>query len=185
MVTDPLGDARDRMAKALEATRREFDTIRTGRANPKLVEGLKVDYHGHPTPLQQLANVTVPEAHLIAVQPYDRSSVAAIEKSIRASDLGLNPTNDGSTIRIAIPPLTEQRRKELVKLVHKKAEEGRVAIRNIRRDAQDALRKRERAHEISEDEARRLLEQLQKATDDFIHKVEEESKTKEAEVLEV
>ncbi len=185
MATDPLADARDRMAKAVEATSRELDSIRTGRASPGLIENLKVDYYGQPAPLQQLAGIAAPEAHLLTIQPWDRRTVGAIEKAIRGSDLGLNPTNDGSIIRLAIPQLNEERRKEMVKLVHKRAEEGRVAIRNVRRDAQEALRKREKAHDISQDESHRLQEQLQKITDEFIGKIDGASNAKEAAVLEV
>ncbi len=178
-----LQDARTRMGKAVEATNRDMETVRSGRASPRLVEGLRVDYYGQMTPLLQLAGIHPSEAHLLTIQPYDRSIIAAIEKAIRTSDLGLNPTNDGAVVRLAVPPLTEDRRKELVKRVHKKAEDGHVAVRNIRRNAQDAIRKQEKAHEISEDESRRLQEQLQKITEEHVRKIDATARAKEADVL--
>jgi ribosome recycling factor len=185
MADDPVSEAQNRMMKAVEAAQRELDTIRTGRASTRLVENLKVDYYGQPTPLQQVAGIAAPDARMLTIQPWDRSIVGAIEKAIQTSDLGMNPTNDGSVIRLAFPPLTEDRRKEMVKLVHKKTEDARVAIRNIRRDVHDALRKQQQSHDISEDEGRRSQERLQKVTDEFIHKVDALGKSKETEVLEV
>ena len=184
-VDDVLADARVRMAKALEAVNRDMETVRSGRASPRLVENLKVDYYGQMTPLQQLAGIHASEAHLLTIQPYDRSIVAAIEKAIRTSDLGLNPTNDGAVVRLAVPPLTEVKRKELVKTVHKKAEDGHVSVRNIRRDAQETIRKQEKAHEMSEDESRKLQDQLQKITEEHVQKIDAAAKAKEAEVLAV
>lgn len=185
MVDDILKDARTRMQKAAEALQRELATLRTGRASPALVEHLKVDYYGAPTPLKQLATIAVPEARLITIQPYDRSSIGAIEKAIQKSDLGLNPATDGTVIRLVLPQLTEERRRELVKVVHKKVEEGRVAVRNVRRDALEHLRKAMKDKEISEDEERRAQEQLQKTTDQFIGEVDRIGQEKERELLEV
>lgn len=185
MVQETLKDAEDRMTKAIEALERDLATVRTGRANPSLVDQLKVDYYGTPTPLQQLATVNVPEARLLVIQPYDKGSVGAIEKALLKSDLGLNPTNDGSIIRLAIPPLTEDRRKDLVKTVHKKVEDGRVAIRNVRRDAHEMLRDLKRDKEISEDQEHNAQEELQKVTDRFIAEADNVGKEKEQELLEV
>ena len=185
MIGETLADAEDRMTKAVEALRRELATVRTGRANPALVEHLKVDYYGTPTPLKQLASVMVPEARLLTIQPWDKGSLTAIEKAIQKSDLGLNPTNDGSLIRLAIPPLTEERRRELVRMVHKKVEEGRVAIRNIRRDAHSMLRDLLHDKEISEDQEHNAQEELQKVTDRFIAEADRVGQEKEEELLEV
>ena len=185
MIDETMADAEQRMGKAIEALRRELATIRTGRANPGLVEHLRVDYYGTPTPLKQLASITVPEARLLTIQPWDKGSLGAIEKAIQKSDLGLNPSNDGAIIRLAIPVLTEERRRELVKVVHKKVEDGRVAIRNIRRDAHEMLRDFRHEKEISEDEEHRAQEQLQKVTDRFIAQADEVGKEKEHELLEV
>ena len=185
MIGETLADAEDRMAKAVEALRRELATVRTGRANPALVDHLRVDYYGTPTPLKQLASVMVPEARLLTIQPWDKGSLTAIEKAIQKSDLGLNPTNDGSLIRLAIPPLTEERRRELVRMVHKKVEEGRVAIRNIRRDAHSMLRDLLHDKEISEDQEHNAQEELQKVTDRFIAEADRVGQEKEEELLEV
>ena len=185
MIDDTLSDARHRMTQAIEATRREFNGIRTGRANPALVEGLKVDYYGTPTPLKQLGNIAVPEARLLTINVYDRGAVAAVEKAIRASNLGLNPSNDGNLIRLAIPQLTEDRRKELVKMVHQKAEEGRVSLRNVRRDALEHIRQAKKDKEVGEDDEKRAEVELQKLTDQFVKDIDRLSHEKEAEVLEV
>ena len=185
MIDETLADTEDRMGKAIEALKRELTTVRTGRANPALVEHLRVDYYGTPTPLNQLASVNVPEARLLAIQPWDKSSLDAIEKAIQKSDLGLNPSNDGVIIRLAIPQLTEDRRKELVRVVHKKVEDGRVAIRNVRRDAHEMLRELMREKEISEDDEHRAQEQLQKVTDRFVAEADKVGKEKEEELLEV
>jgi ribosome recycling factor len=185
MIKATLADAEDRMSKAIDALRRELATIRTGRANPSLVDHLKVDYYGTPTPLQQLASVLVPEARMLTIQPYDKGSLGAIEKAIQKSDLGLNPSSDGTIIRLVIPQLTEDRRKELVRMVHKKVEDGRVAIRNIRRDAHTMLRELLHEKEISEDQEHNAQEELQKVTDRFIADADSVGSEKEEELLEV
>jgi ribosome recycling factor len=178
-----LAEVKDNMQKSIEATQRAFNTIRTGRANASLLDRITVDYYGTETQLKSLANISTPDATTIAIQPYDKSSMGQIEKAISISDLGLTPNNDGQTIRLNIPPLTEQRRKELAKQASKLAEEGKVALRNIRRDAVDAVRKQEKNREISEDEARDLQEQIQKVTDQYTEKVEELLSSKEKEIL--
>jgi ribosome recycling factor len=185
MIDETLADAEERMGKAIEALRRELATVRTGRASPALVEHLRVDYYGTPTPLKQLATITVPEARLLTIQPWDKGALGAIEKAIQKSDLGLNPGNDGNLIRLVIPQLTEDRRKEMVKIVHKKVEDGRVAIRNIRRDAHEMLRDLQREKEISEDDEHRAQEQLQKVTDRFVTEADHVGQEKEHELLEV
>ena len=185
MVKDVLDHAKDRMAKAEEALKRELATIRTGRASTGLVDHIKADYYGTATPLNQLATIAAPEARLLTIQPWDRKALGPIEKAIQKSDLGLNPSNDGTLIRLVIPQLSEQRRKELTKLVQKRVEESRVAARNIRRDGQDELKKAERGKEISEDEHRRAADQLQKLTDQTIANLERIGQQKEAELLEV
>jgi ribosome recycling factor len=185
MIDDVLADAKERMGKAVEALRKELATIRTGRAHPGLIEHLRVDYYGAPTPLNQLATINVPEPRLLTIQPWDQQSLGAIEKAILKSDLGLNPSNDGNIIRLAIPQLTEERRKELAKVVRKKVEEGRVAVRNVRRDRHDELRRLQREKEISEDAQYLAQEELQKLTDGFIQEVERVGEEKEAELLAV
>jgi len=170
------------MKKAIEAAQRSFNTIRTGRANASLLDRITVDYYGAETPLKQLANINTPDATTITIQPYDRSSLNMVEKAINMSDLGLTPNNDGSVIRLNIPPLTSDRRKELVKLAGKLAEEQKVSIRNIRRDAVDSVRKQEKSKEISEDEARDLLDKIQKMTDKYIAKVDELLAIKEKDI---
>lgn len=187
-MTDPdevLLEASDKMDGAIQALRRELAGVRTGRAHPGLVESLVVDYYGTPTPLKQLGSINAPEARMLTVQVWDRSAMSSVEKAIRQSDLGINPAIDGQTIRLPIPPLTEQRRKDLVKHVHGKAEEARVAVRNVRRHAMDALKKAEKDSEIGKDELKRHEDELQKLTDQHVHLVDEESKRKEAELLEV
>ncbi|MDL1957350.1 MAG: ribosome recycling factor [Candidatus Desulfofervidus auxilii] len=183
MLDEVYKDARTRMKKTLQVLEHDLGKIRTGRASVALVEEIKVDYYGTPTPLNQLASISVPESRLITIQPWDPSSLGAIEKAILKSDLGLTPTNDGKIIRISIPPLTEERRKELVKVVHKIGEEAKVAIRQIRRDANETLKKMKKNKEISEDEFHRGQEEVQKITDEFIKKVEEALKKKEDEIL--
>ena len=185
MIDDVLADAKDRMGKAIEALRKELATIRTGRAHPGLIEHLRVDYYGAPTPLNQIATIGVPEPRLLTIQPWDRQGLGAIEKAIHKSDLGLNPINDGNIIRLVIPQLTEERRKELVKVVHKKVEEGRVAVRNVRRDCHDELRRLQKEKAISEDSQYRGQEDLQKLTDEFIQEIERVGEEKEAELLAV
>jgi ribosome recycling factor len=185
MVDDELLDADDRMEKAVEALRRDLSTIRTGRASPALVEHLKVDYYGTETPLNQLATISAPEARLIVIQPWDRGSIGAVEKAIMTSDLGLNPNNDGTVIRLAIPQLTEERRKEIAKQVRKRTEEARVAVRNVRRDCHDHIRKLEHDHEISQDDLHRAETELQKLTDDHVKEIDKVGQEKEEEVLAV
>ncbi len=180
-----LAEVQDHMQKSIEATQRSFNTIRTGRANAALLDRIMVDYYGSETPLKSLANISTPDATTIAIQPYDRGSMAVIEKAITISDLGLTPNNDGQVIRLNIPPLTAQRRKELVKLAGKLAEEGKVAIRNIRRDAVDSVRKQEKNAELSEDEARDLQGDIQKVTDQFITKIDELLAAKEKDITTV
>lgn len=185
MPGDIVPEARERMSKAIEALRRDLSAIRTGRASVALVDHVRVDYHGTQLPVNQLASVTVPEPRTLVIQPWDRSALGLIEKAIQKSDLGITPNNDGSVIRLTLPQLNEQRRKELVKQVQKRVEEGRIAVRNIRRDFHDDLRKQEKAHDVSEDQARRLTEQLQKVTDGFISDIDKVGKEKEAELMEV
>ncbi len=185
MIEDVLADAEERMKKAVEALRRELAAIRTGRARPSLVDHVKVDYYGSTVPLNQLATVAAPEARLLTIQPWNRGSLDAIEKAIRKSDLGLNPANDGHIIRLVIPPLTEERRRELARVVHKKVEDGRVAVRNVRRDCLEHLRRLQKDEHVSEDEERRAQERLQKLTDRLIGEVDQLGKEKEAELLEV
>src|SRR5919108_2981925 len=174
-----------RMDKAVEDFRRELGSVRTGRANVHMLDTIRVDYYGSELPLNQIAQVHAPEAQLITVQPFDPSSLATIEKAIRSAGLGLNPANDGKMIRIPVPPLTEERRKEMVKHLHKILEEHRTAVRNIRRDGLDLIKKTQKDKKITEDEERRAIDELQKLTDDEIKKMEEMSKNKEKEVLQV
>jgi len=185
MANDVIGLAKEKMEKALQAYKRELVSIRAGRANASLLDKVTVEYYGVPTPVNQLASINIPEARLIVIQPYDKSIVSDVEKAIQKSDLGLNPTSDGSVIRIVIPPLTEERRRELAKVVKKMAEDARVAIRNIRRDANDELKKLEKNGEITEDEHRRLSEEVQNLTDSHIAKVDQATKEKEKEIMEV
>ncbi|TAK37149.1 MAG: ribosome recycling factor [Chloroflexota bacterium] len=185
MIEDALSAADSKMHKAIEALKRDLVTIRTGRASPSLVDRLTVDYYGVPTPLNQMATVTAPEARLLVIQPWDRRMLPTIEKAILKSDLGLNPASDGSLIRLSIPQLTEERRRELVKVVRKKVEEGKVAVRNIRRDAADELKELEKEKVISEDEHHRASERLQKQTDRFIAEVDKVGEQKTAELMEV
>jgi len=185
MIDDTLRDAEHRMQSAVSALDRDLDTVRTGRARPALVETLKVEYYGTPTPLNQLATINAPEPRLITIQPWDKTQLGTIEKAIQKSDIGLNPTNDGNLIRLVVPPLTEDRRKELVKVVHKKAEDGRVAVRNVRRDSLEVLRKLQHDKEVSDDDERRAQERLQKLTDKFVAEIDRHGYTKEQELLEV
>jgi ribosome recycling factor len=185
MIDTILNDAEHRMQGAVHALERELDAVRTGRARPALVESLKVDYYGTPTPLNQLATINAPEPRLITIQPWDKSQLGTIEKAIQKSDLGLTPTNDGNIIRLNIPQLTEDRRKELVKVVHKKVEDGRVAIRNVRRDALEHLRRAQHDKQITDDEERRAQDRLQKLTDRYIADVDRHGQAKEKELLEV
>ncbi|HUA87707.1 MAG TPA: ribosome recycling factor [Bryobacteraceae bacterium] len=177
--------AKTRMEKVLSDLQHEVGNIRTGRASVSIFDNIRVDYYGTPTPLNQLANLHVPEPSMITIQPWDVSQIAAIEKAIRSSDLGLNPGNDGKLIRVPIPPLTEERRKEIVKRLHGIAEDHRVALRNVRRDANEHLKKLLKDKAISEDEERRALDETQKMTDAQIQKIDQVSKAKEKEILEI
>jgi ribosome recycling factor len=180
-----LADVESNMQKTVEATQRSFNTIRTGRANASLLDRVTVEYYGTQTPLKSLANISTPDASTITIQPFDRGSVSVIERAISLSDVGLTPNNDGSTIRLNIPPLTTERRKEFVKIAGKYAEEGRVAIRNIRRDAVDSVRKQEKNHEIPEDEAKDLLDKIQKITDKYIARIDQVLAEKEKDITTV
>ncbi len=185
MIGELLADARERMGKSVEATNQEFNTVRTGRASPALLDRIMVDYYGTATPLRQLATISAPEARLLTIQPYDKSSIKAIEKAIDSSDLGLHPSNDGNLIRLTIPELTEERRRELVKLVRHIAEEGRVAIRNVRRDVMHDLRELKESGETGSDDEHRAEVELQKLTDSRVGELDALLKGKEAEILEV
>ena len=185
MLQDVLNDAEDRMKKSVDALQRELAAIRTGHAHVGLIDHVKVEYYGTETPLNQMATVAAPEARLITIQPWDRSALSAIEKAIQKSDLGLTPSNDGAIIRLPIPPLTEQRRKDMIKLVHTRAEEGRVAIRNIRRDAVEKLRRMTHDKEMGEDDQKKGQDQLQKLTDKYVGAIDQRGKEKEAELMEV
>ena len=182
---EEIAQVRIRMEKAVDDLRKELATIRTGRASISILDSILVDYYGVPTPINQVAQMGTPESTLVTVQPYDVSLVGPIEKAIRASDLGLNPSNDGRLIRIPIPPLTEERRKTLAKHVHKVLEDHRTAVRNIRRDGNDHLKKMLRDKAISEDDEKKALDEIQKLTDDFIRKLEEVARGKEAEIMKV
>lgn len=183
MISDLLAEAGHKMEMAADHVAGEFGTVRTGRANPQLLQRISVDYYGSPTPLQQLASISVPEPRLLVVQPFDKTTVTDIERAIQQSDLGLNPSNDGTVIRIAFPPLTEERRKELIKVVHRMAEDGRVAIRNVRRHSKTDMEALQ--GEISEDDIRRGEEDLQDLTDSFVEKIDNLLGNKEEELLEV
>ncbi len=185
LITDFLAEATARMKKSVESTRAEFSTVRTGRASPHLLDRIEVDYYGAITPLKQLAQVSATEARLLTITPYDKNSIKTIEKSILESDVGLTPSNDGQVIRLAIPELTEERRRELVKVVHGIAEQGRVAVRNIRRDVMHDLRELRDAGEAGSDDERRAEEALQKLTDEKIAELDQLVKSKEEEILEV
>jgi len=185
MIDDALLDATDRMEKTLDTLQRDLATVRTGRASPALVEHLKIDYYGTPTPLVQLATISTPEARLIVIQPWDRGSIGAVEKAILKSDLGLNPASDGTVIRLAIPQLTEERRRDIAKQVRKRTEDARVAVRNIRRDCHDQMRHLEHDHQISKDDLHRSENELQKLTDDHVKEIDKIGHEKEEEVLAV
>ncbi len=185
MIQDVLADTESRMTKALDALRRDLSGVRTGRASPSLVDRVVVEYYGTPTPLNQLAGISVPEPRLIVIQPWDRGTIGVIEKAIQKSELGLNPNNDGQVIRVSIPALTEERRKQLVKLVHKNVEEGKVAVRNIRRDAMSQVRELMNEKMISDDDERRAEQQIDDLTKRFVEEADRIGKAKEHEVLEV
>ncbi len=185
LIDELLKDAQDRMTKSVESSRGELATVRTGRASPHLLDRITVDYYGSPTPLKQLANIAASDARLLTVTPFDKSAIEAIEKAIRESDVGLTPSNDGSLIRLGIPELTEERRREMVKVVHGVAEEGRVAVRNIRRDTMHDLRELKKEGEAGEDDERRAETTLQKHTDEAVAEIDTLLKGKEEEILEV
>lgn len=185
MINDILLSTEEKMATSVQVLKRELAAVRTGRATPALVEHIIVEYTGVPTPLNQLASISVPGAKYLVIQPWDRGSIQSIEKAILRSDLGLTPTSDGSIIRLNIPPLSEERRQELIRLVHRKVEEGRIAIRNLRRDAMEELKQLEKNREISQDELKRALGKLQKLTDTFIANAGQAGQDKEAELMEV
>ena len=182
---DLMLEQEQRMDKSIESLKHEFASIRTGRASVALLDKIVVDYYGSPTPINQVANISVPEPRMILVAPWDKSMIGTIEKAILQSDLGLNPGNDGTAIRLTIPQLTEERRKEIVKIVHKKAEDAKVAVRNIRRDANDVLKKEEKAKTITEDDVKDGLDQIQKLTDKKIKQIDDLKAVKEKDVLEV
>lgn len=175
----------DKMSKTIEALKYEYTTIRAGRANAQMLDKIRVDYYGTPTPVNQIGAVSVPEPRTIMISPWDKSAMAEIEKAIRNSDLGLNPTNDGNVIRLSVPALTEERRKELAKQAHKVAEEFKVRLRNERRDANDKLKKLEKDGEITEDELKKAQDEVQKTTDKFIKEIDALAKAKEADIMEV
>lgn len=180
-----LLDAEDRMGKSVVALKEELSSLRTGRASASLFDKVRVDYYGTPTPINQLASVSVPEPRLVVIQPWDKGSLGEIEKAIQASELSLNPSNDGKVIRVAIPPLTEERRKDIVKHAKNLAEQARVAVRNIRRDANDELKKAQKGGEISEDDLKRGEEEVQKLTNQYVEQINEASSAKEHEILEI
>ena len=184
-IADVLAEAERKMGQSIVAMRRDISSIRTGRATPALIEDLIVDYYGAPTPLKQLASISAPDARAIMVQPWDRQALRDIERSLTRSDLGFNPSNDGNVITVPVPPLTRERRQEMVRLLKRKAEDSKVAVRNVRRDGVDSLRKMERDKAISQDENRRSQDALQKTTDAHIKSIDEVAAAKEAEIMEV
>lgn len=185
MLKELLNECEGKMKITLELLRKDYSTLRAGRANPSILDRITVEYYGTPTPLVQMANISAPEPRLLLIQPWDKTSISNIEKAIQKSDLGINPSNDGSVIRIAIPQLTEERRQELVKVVHKKAEEARVSTRNVRRDYNDKVKAQEKAKEITEDEAKKCLDDIQKMTDKYIKEIDRVADLKEKEIMEV
>jgi len=185
MIKEIIKDSEERMKKVIEITKKEFMSVRTGKASPALLDKVSVDYYGTPTPVTQLANVSTPEPRLIIIQPWDKSALAEIERAILKSDLGITPSNDGSVIRLAIPPLTEERRKELAKSTKKEGEEKKVAVRNIRRDANEHLKKIEKEGSISADENKKAQEEIQKITDKYVKEIDQVVANKEKEIMEV
>ena len=182
---DTLRDAEHKMKKAVEVTKEEFTGVRTGRATPAILNRITVDYYGTQTPLNQLASFSVPEPRMLVIQPYDKNAMSQMERAIMQSDLGLTPSNDGNVIRLAFPQLTEERRKDLIKVVHARAEDGRVAVRNVRRHAKEELERMQKGGELSEDDLMRSEKDLQKLTDRFVHEIEELLSHKEKELMEV
>ena len=185
MAKEIISEAEANMKKTLEIVKKEYASMRAGRATPALLDKVNVNYYDTPTPVSQMANITAPEARLLVIQPWDKSSLPEIEKAIMKSDLGINPASDGTVIRLAIPQLTQERRQELVKVIRKKAEEGRVAVRNVRRDANDALKAKEKKGDISEDDLRRTQDEVQKMTDKFIKDIDQITVNKEQEITQV
>jgi len=185
MIEELIDDAKRRMDKSVEATQYEFNTVRTGRASAALLDRISIDYYGSATPLKQLATLNVPEPRLLTIQPFDPGSIKAIERALMESDLGLTPSNDGKLIRLPIPQLTEERRKELVRVVRHLAEEGRIAVRNVRRDVMHDLKELVRDGDVGDDEERRAEDRVQKLTDEHVHKIDDLLKRKEAEIMEV
>lgn len=184
MIDDVIKTAKGKMQKTTEVLEHDLGSMRTGRASPALVEHLRIDYYGQPTPLNQLATISAPDPKLVVIQPWDHGVLSAIEKGILKSDLGLNPANDGNVIRLAIPPLSEERRKDMVKILRKRIEEAKVAVRNVRRDAVEEIKEQEKNKEISQDDRQRALAQLQKVTDTFVERADELGNKKEKELLE-
>jgi ribosome recycling factor len=184
MKDEVISEAKQKMSQAIEALKRDFNRVRTGRATPALLDGVKVECYGATMPIDQVASISVPESRLITIQPWDKSIIGDIEKSILKSELGLTPMNDGKLIRISIPPLSEERRKELAKVARKMAEDSKVSVRNHRRDANDTLKDLKKEKEISEDELHRILDQVQKITDDFIEEIDKVTAEKENEIIE-
>ena len=182
---DVLAESERKMGRSIEALQRELNAIRTGRASPSLIENVSVDYYGTPTPLKQIASISTPDARAILVQPWDKQALREIERSLQKSEMGFNPSNDGNNITVPIPPLTRERRQELVRLLKRKLEEGKVSVRNVRRDGQDTLRKMERDKLISQDQNRRAQDQLQKATDAHTKRIDQVGAEKEAEIMQV
>ncbi len=180
-----ISEAEERMKKAVEALQHEFNTLRTGRASPALFDKIRVEYYGTPTPLNQVATISAPEARLVVIQPWDKSIIGDIEKAIQKSELSVNPNNDGKVIRISIPPLTEERRKEFVKIAKNMAEQNRVSLRNTRRDANDELKKAEKDGTISEDDLKRAEDEVQKLTDSYVAQINEQLDGKEKEILDI
>jgi ribosome recycling factor len=185
MIDDVLNEMKDSMSKSVDALQKELKRIRTGRASLALLDGIMVDYYGSPTPINQLASLSIPEARQILIQPWDAQALSEIEKAIQKSELGLNPSNDGKIIRIVLPPLTEERRRELVKVVKKIAEDYKVQIRNHRRDANDMLKDLKKDKEITEDDMHRSQDEVQKVTDDYVSKIDDLAKEKEDEIMEI
>lgn len=182
---DVLAETERKMARSIDALRRDLNTLRTGRATPSLIEDVSIDYYGSPTPLKQIASISAPDARAILVQPWDKQSLRDIERGLLKSEMGFNPSNDGNNITVPIPPLTQERRQELVRLLKRKLEDGKVSVRNVRRDGQDTLRKMERDKVISQDQNRRAQDQLQKATDSHTKQIDQVGSEKEAEIMQV
>lgn len=185
MAKEIIVEAEANMKRTLEVVKKEYASLRAGRATPALLDKVRVNYYGNPTPISQMANITAPEARLLVIQPWDKSSLPEIERAILKSDLGINPTGDGTVIRLAIPQLTQDRRQELVKVVRKKAEEGRVAVRNVRRDVNESLKAKEKKGELSEDDLRRFQDEVQKLTDKYVKEIDQITTVKEQEIMQV